>query len=422
MILEQHEKYSEMTYGVHAAILADIAPDNALTLMQPDELVAALKALDHGVMGARRSLITRFQLLKQAIGYGLTYRVVFGDAPKLQFAVYKRNKLNSAKELQSVLSLCAGGHVEGEDLSYHIIKPKAEGEPHQTSGAVDMLETIDDSFAAEYIQEVRLADANNNDLTEGVVGAQMAKGFEKLGFVMDSKPNDPTYVGNIHFGVLYALEAPAEAVSFEMREKQNEGVAWADAEELVTNAGALEGLSFEPWSQMIVDQIILIEGLILERWHGVKFTPDEVYARVQGFAKLQLEVLAKKGIVIDVDPADPDPVRTIQLTRQAFEEAQVVDIRQQLESIAKEAWAKVTADSSLSVTTAASKVEELTADLINEKLSNFLTSYRVEVLPLQGQDEQGHFFEVNFTATDTAGKNYSVPTKQHLVTVEASEA
>lgn len=401
MLLKTIAKNSEFTYGVHKDVLAEVVPDNAFTLLPQDKLLHALKHLDTGVMGSVRALNHLKELLRQAIAYGLTYKVevVEGGRIRLVFAVYKRNKTNNEGRLSSKLSLGAGGHIEGDDVSYHVVR-EAEGDGIIPTPVIDMLETIDDSYIREYVEEVLLATRDGLDLTAGIVGAANATGFQKVGFVMDSK-DEHGYVGNIHFGVVYALDAGNDTAAFEMREPQNEAIAWASAEDLQNDPLFHDPeVPFEPWSAMIVAQIKELEAYLLDTFHNID----------------------RNVLTVNVDPADPEPERTVALARQAFEEAQAVDIRQQLESIAKEAWAKVTADSSLSVTTAASKVEELTADLINEKLGNFLTTYRVEVLPLQGQDEQGHFFEVNFTATDVAGENYSVPTKQHLVTVEASEA
>ena len=126
---------------------------------------------------------------------------------------------------------------------------------------------------------------------------------------------------------------------------------------------------------------------------------------------------------VEVDPADPDPERTIALARQVFNEAQAVDIRQQLEAIAKEAWATVTADTSLDIAGAAKAVEKLTIDVIKEKLGAFITDrFRVEVTPLAGQDQVGHFFTLDMNVTKLSGEIVDVPTKQYLVAVEASEA
>lgn len=288
MLLQQHEKYSEMTYGVHAKVLAEVAPDNALTLLPQPELLSALKHLDKGVMGARRSLISTYELLRQGIAYGLTYKLLrdVNHKPYLVFAVYKRTKQNSAKELQHVLSLCAGGHIEGDDLSYHLIAPKEAGGEPVRSGSVDFLETLDDSFVEEYLQEVELGDADGNDLTQAVIGAQTTKGFEKLGFVMDSTQNHG-YVGNVHFGVLYAVEAPAEAVSFQMREPQNEGVAWASATDLANHVGALADIAYEPWTQLLVDKINDIESYILKTFHPPLMSPDQVREQIEAVCKEQ---------------------------------------------------------------------------------------------------------------------------------------
>lgn len=266
MFLKALAKNSEFTYGVHKDVLARVAPDNAFTIMEQEPLNKALRQLDDGVMGSVRALNHALELLRQGIGYGLTYRVDFTvpGAPRLLFAVYKRNKRNNEGQLSSKLSLGAGGHIEGDDLSYHVIKDNDEIIPTQ---AIDMLETIDDSYIREYGEEVELASREDHDMTEALLGAANATGFQKVGFVMDSQP-EPGYVGNIHFGVVYALEAPNDVASFQMREPQNEAVAWAGVDELQKNAMFNDPeVPFEPWSKMIVDQAKALEAYILNTFH-----------------------------------------------------------------------------------------------------------------------------------------------------------
>ena len=271
MLLTKLAKNSEFTYGVHKDVLADVAPDNAFTIMAQADLLVALKHLDQGVMGSVRALNHLKELLRQGIAYGLTYRVstdpvypILGAGslkPVIQFAVYKRNKRNNEGQLTSKLSLGAGGHIEGDDISYHLLRLENSDEVIPT-GNIDMLETIDDSFVREYVEEVKLATPEGNDLTSAILGASSATGFQKVGFVMDSKP-EPGYVGNIHFGVVYVQEAPAQVASFEMREPQNEAVAWATAEELQTLPLFTDPeVPFEPWSVMIVEQIQALEEYV----------------------------------------------------------------------------------------------------------------------------------------------------------------
>lgn len=376
MLLQSLAKNAEFTYGVHKDVLAEIVPDNAFTMLPQLALQDALKKLDEGVMGSVRALNHRLELLRQGIAYGLTYKfeLSLDQQVRLLFAVYKRNKRNNEGQLSSKLSLGAGGHIEGDDVSYHLIRPE-NSDAVTTSSAIDMLETLDDSYIREYSEEVSLGNAAGSDLTSAVLGvaSSVATGFHRVGFVMDSQP-EPGYVGNIHFGVVYVLDASNEVVSFEMREPQNEAIAWASAEDLLNDPLFQNPEApFEPWSAMIVAQIKELETYILRTFHNI-------------------------------------------------EQYGTVSVTQMLESIAKEAWSKATVDTRISIADAKKKVEELTVDLINEKLGNVLASFRVEVLPLQGQDEKGHYFSVNLTATDVIGESYDVPTKQHLVEIEASEA
>ena len=400
MLLKTIAKNSEFTYGVHKDVLAEVVADNAFTLLPQDKLLHALKHLDTGVMGSVRALNHLKELLRQAIAYGLTYKVevVEGGRIRLVFAVYKRNKTNNEGRLSSKLSLGAGGHIEGDDVSYHSLQDNDE---IMVTSAIDMLETIDDSYIREYVEEVLLATRDGLDLTAGIVGAANATGFQKVGFVMDSK-EEHGYVGNIHFGVVYALDAGQDTAAFEMREPQNEAIAWASAEELQTDVMFHDPeVPFEPWSAMIVAQIKELEAYLLDTFHNID----------------------RNTLAVDVDPADPEPERTLALAQQAFNEAQAVDIRQQLEAIAKEAWATVTADTSLDIAGAAKAVEKLTIDVIKEKLGAFITDrFRVEVTPLAGQDQVGHFFTLDMNVTKLSGEIVDVPTKQYLVAVEASEA
>lgn len=270
MLLKALEKHAEFTYGVHASVLEEAITDNTFSLMAPEAVNDILKHLDRGIMGARRSLIAAKELLRQAIAYGITYKVVLkDDKPSLLFLVYRRNKTNGEGGLVHVLSLGAGGHVEGDDLSYHVIKGEEEGEVH-ASASIDLLETLDDSFVREYVEEVMLIGPNDVNMSEALIGNEVTTGFKRLGFVMDSAQYRG-YVGNIHFGVVYALEAPAEVERFEMTEPQNDAVCWASVEDIRSKTSELyiNDNKFEPWSELLIKQIGAIESTILHQWHGV---------------------------------------------------------------------------------------------------------------------------------------------------------
>jgi len=265
MLLNSIPKGAEFTYGVHGPSLAAIVPDNAFTLLPQEKLHTALRELDAITMGSVRALNGKFELLRQGIGYILFYRIIQNlqqDRPQVVFMVYRRNKTNNEGRLASKLSLGAGGHIEGYDVSYHMISDS--GLLTQTP-LIDMDETTDDSVDREGSEEVKLFDKNGMDVTDSVMVDAKEARFNKVGFVMDSKP-EHGYVGNIHYGVVYAIDA-SEAVRFDMAEPQNDAVAWATAEEL-KNAPLFKDpeVPFEPWSQMIVDQIEAVEDYILSHF------------------------------------------------------------------------------------------------------------------------------------------------------------
>jgi len=264
MLLKSIPKGAEFTYGVHGPSLAAIVPDNAFTLLPQEELRTALRKLDDITMGSVRALNAKFELLRQGIGYILFYRIErdFSGNVFVEFMVYRRNKTNNEGQLVSKLSLGAGGHIEGFDVSYHqiVIDELLEGTP-----IIDMDETTDDSVDREGCEEVKLFDKNGQNVTDIVMIDAKEANFNKIGFVMDSKP-EPGYVGNIHYGVVYAIDA-SEAVTFDMAEPQNDAVAWATSEQLKNDVLFKNPeCPLEPWSQMIVDQIDAVEDYILSHF------------------------------------------------------------------------------------------------------------------------------------------------------------
>jgi len=262
MLLKTIPKGAEFTYGVHGPSLAAIVADNAFTLLPQEELHHRLCALDDITMGSVRGLNAKFELLRQGIGYILFYRIIQNlqqDRPRVVFMVYRRNKTNNEGQLTSKLSLGAGGHIEGYDVSYHML---SDAGLLTHTPLIDMNETTDDSVDREGGEEVKLFDKDNQDVTHYVMGEAKEAGFKKVGFVMDSKP-EPGYVGNIHYGVVYAIDA-SEAVRFDMAEPQNDAVAWATADDLKNDTLFKDPeVPFEPWSKMIVDQIDAVEDYIL---------------------------------------------------------------------------------------------------------------------------------------------------------------
>jgi predicted NUDIX family phosphoesterase len=265
MILKSVPKGAEFTYGVHGPSLAAIAPDNAFTLFPQTEMHAKLRELDAITMGSVRSLNTQFELLRQGIGYILFYRIVQDlqlNKPRVEFMIYRRNKTNGEGRLASKLSLGAGGHIEGYDVSYHMITDS--GLLTQTP-LIDLDETTDDSVYREGGEEVKLFDKDGQDVTHHVMIDAKEARFNKIGFVMDSKP-EHGYVGNIHYGVVYAIDA-TEAVRFEMAEPQNDAVAWATSDQLKNDVLFKNSdCPLEPWSKMIADRIDAVEDYILSHF------------------------------------------------------------------------------------------------------------------------------------------------------------
>lgn len=255
------QKHSEFTYGVHPSFIEELLGLNVCRIgMQKGEVVDILKQLEHGAMGARRALIAKLDLLRQAIGYGLTYRVVLVDGVRqLQFAVYKRNKLSNEGQLSMMLSLGVGGHVEHKDFEDHLLSDNGDLD---NTGVMDLYETIDYSFLREYVEEIKVL------LGQLIIGTQLINSRRPVGFVHDTLPDKPGYVGNHHFGVVYVVEAPADA-TFEMSEELNDAVCWAGVKDLemhLKNGDQIDGptyAQFEVWSKMIIENIKPLEELLL---------------------------------------------------------------------------------------------------------------------------------------------------------------
>lgn len=261
MLLKSIPKGAEFTYGVHGPSLAAIVPDNAFTLLPQEELYRKLRELDSIVMGSVRSLNNLLELFRQGIGYTLFYRIELdGEGNRrVKFMVYRRNKTNGEGRLSSKLSLGAGGHIEGFDVSYHQV---IENELLTQTPLIDMHETTDDSVYREGNEEISLYN-EVDEITDIIMLDAKEASLNKIGFVMDSKPEEKGYVGNVHYGVVYAIDASL-ANSFEMAEPQNDAVAWAGVEHLRNDEMFKDPQSpFEPWSQMIVDQIDAVEDYIL---------------------------------------------------------------------------------------------------------------------------------------------------------------
>lgn len=246
-------KNSEFTYGVHARSLAYLVTDNQATPMATELAHEALKKMDGMVMGSVRALNNQFELLRQGIAYTLVFKI--DDNGELLFLVYKRTKLNGEGRLAEKLSLAPGGHIEGRDLSYYLTY-NAQGE-EATSDTIDWNVTLLKNLRRELCEEVDFT-SQAYQHTDRHVGLMAAASAKPIGFVMDSKP-EIGYVGNVHFGAVYAANVPRDT-TFEMKEECNSAVAWVSANDLIdhvhkggsTPPGYVE---FEPWSVMIIRQI-----------------------------------------------------------------------------------------------------------------------------------------------------------------------
>ena len=256
------EKHSEFTYGVHPATVEAVLGLNVCRLaMEEGQVHAVLRELEYGVMGARRSLIAKFDLLRQYIGYGLSYRIVVNDQSErsVQLAVYKRNKTNGEGQLSSVLSLGIGGHGE----HYDFVSKLAQGEDEslEETGIKDLVESIDASFLRECAEEIEFF-VDDRQIYDYSATSRA------VGFVLDTKPEQLGYVGNHHFGVVYVTEVPAMA-SFQMTESNNDAVCWASVVDLklhLQHGNQIDGpthAAFEPWSRMIIEQLDGLEEMLL---------------------------------------------------------------------------------------------------------------------------------------------------------------
>lgn len=259
------EKNSEFTYGVHAGHLAELVQDNQATILDVQATTVIMDKLDGGMMGAVRSLTTKFELMRQAIAY--TLPVKFAGDGSVMFLVYQRNKTNNEGQLSRKLSLAPGGHVEHEDAKPHFLRDD-DGDLVGT-GALSLVDTLEANLLRELAEEVTFY--TNEDIptelgrgNKSVVSARViAERAEPIGFVMDS--GEKGYVGNIHFGVIYLAPVMAKDASFRMNEPQNDAMGWATAVQLLEHikgeSTIAEGVPFEPWSRMIIEQIADVVGL-----------------------------------------------------------------------------------------------------------------------------------------------------------------
>ena len=290
----------EFTLGVHAPFVTEVLAKHFCDAnMEKSEVLKRLAVLERAAMGGRREYIAKLDLVRQLIAYGLVFRVREG---KVEFMVYKRNKLNGEKQMVSVFSIGIGGHAEVVDdfADYMAFEEKdgvldARPDNLSSTNVMDLYGTTDKSYHRESPEEVTIYQGDV-DVTAGVFMTGTP-----IGFVCDSS-DVQGFVGNSHFGIIYAAEAPSNA-TFEMNEPNLDEVAWLDHDTLVDllfarayvkgqqvlnfpcgdvmlEAGVsvrdrsmldkpeykqfLEG-DFEPWSQYIIHNLHNLVDRILSR-------------------------------------------------------------------------------------------------------------------------------------------------------------
>jgi len=264
-IQEKFEENAEFTYGVHAGYMAEHIKDNAATIMDPSTAKAFLKKLDGGMMGSVRSLNQKLNLLRQAIAYNLPYK--FAPDGTVLFLVYQRNKLNNEGQLTMKLSLAPAGHVTNFDVKNYFTVDE-DRDPLETE-IICLTETLYHNLGREFGEEVELTSQAYSDEHNGKVRQALEQvatdNAYPIGFVMDSKP-DPKFVGNIHFGAIFASYIPYSDTTFEMKEEHNTAIGWASAVQLLDHVNGVQSISegafFEPWSTMIIQNIAEVVGTI----------------------------------------------------------------------------------------------------------------------------------------------------------------
>lgn len=290
----------EFTLGVHAPFVTEVLAKHFCDVgMEKNEVLRRLKVLERAAMGGRREYIAANDLVRQLIAYGLVFRIREG---KVEFLVYKRNKLNGEKQMVSVFSIAIGGHAEPfpdfvDYMAYEEQDGIADARPDNLThtNVMDLYGTAELSYHREGPEEVTIYKGDED------VTSEVMKTGTPIGFVCDSS-DVQGFVGNSHFGIIYAAEAPSNA-TFEMNEPNLDEVAWLDHDTLVDllfarayvkgqqvlnfpcgdimlEAGVsvrdrsvldkpeykqfLEG-DFEPWSQYIIHNLHNLVDRILSR-------------------------------------------------------------------------------------------------------------------------------------------------------------
>lgn len=324
-MLDTLPKHGEFTYGINRSVVSAVIKNNAFTIATPTEVEEIFIQLDEGVMGSRRSLNNDKELFRQGIGYLIPYRFTTEDyKPKLKFMVYKRTKANVDGGIVDKFSLGAGGHIETCDTELHSY---IENNEALVSQVIDFRSTLENSMVREFSEEVGCYAGDNTSITESFLGAS-SSGPSGIGFVMDGKTTKG-YVGNIHFGAVYCIELPEEITRVNMLEPQNELVGFFGVDELTHMLGN-KNAEFEPWSEMIVNQIKEVETHILNTFY--EFVKDSTEADVSEW---------KNPFAAPTVPESEPVVEVPEVVEKVSVDITPDELRVKLESIVKGEWTKV---------------------------------------------------------------------------------
>lgn len=318
MLLSKVEKGAEFTYGVHSGYLASLVRDNQASIMIPSNATKVLRSLDNAVMGSVRKLNEDWGLFRQGIAYTLPF--TRNEKGELVYLVYCRKKSNNEGQLALKLSLAPGGHIERDDVNYHVLDA-GNGKATETP-VIDFLAMLGSNLQRELGEEVKFTPSPAYWKPERDLAWYAASHAQPIGFVMDSQPK-PGYVGNIHFGALYAAPLPG-GTTFEMAEKHNHGLGWYTARELVAMAtGGLEleegTAQFEPWSKLVIAEIAKVEFVINNIWGqdaghptsgSEELARDGVETAEPTPAEMQIDLIIKevKDRMASLGECAPDPL------------------------------------------------------------------------------------------------------------------
>lgn len=227
------KKRQETTYGYKkcdglANELAGFAisdktpcPEGLDSLTIEDQLFDSIQSY---FMGQMRAVTDRDRDMRQAIGYMLP--VTLNEAGEIDMVFVYARAAGSDVNLEGLLSIGIGGHVETEDLECG------------TDGVVDTKETIYNSMAREFNEELhaKLYHALNPVF---------------MGCVCENHPDNPNYVGNTHIGFIYSVDVGNGWKNVGIKDVRYTSVGWHTLEELEAMVDR-----FEPWSQYVIKNLL----------------------------------------------------------------------------------------------------------------------------------------------------------------------